>query len=253
MPGETKKTLSYSADKKKWEPTPIFNSNGMCDGTLEKDITVRGVTVGNLKNGDVLKEGMTFTQFVEKLLVKQIPYNYVKPTISLSSNTELKFERGTTITPTISCQYNKHDGGDVLTYKLTKKILKNTTEALDDVVIRDHTEEIILNDNVQFKAEVEYADGPIKQNNLGQDQPEGQIKRNKITSSITISAVKAYWGFPSDSETEPTAEEIRDTDVTGIDLQKGSTIKVVAKPSTRTIVFAYPATLGDCTKIRYED
>lgn len=188
MPGETKKTLSYSADKKKWEPTPIFNSNGMCDGTLEKDITVRGVTVGNLKNGDVLKEGMTFTQFVEKLLVKQIPYNYVKPTISLSSNTELKFERGTTITPTISCRYNKHDGGDVLSYRL----LMNKAEALDAVQIEDYTEEFKLDDNVQFKAEVRYADGPIKQDNLGNNQTEGQIKEGTVTSSITITAARAY-------------------------------------------------------------
>lgn len=36
-------------------------------------------------------------------------------------------------------------------------------------------------------------------------------------------------------------------------MKEGSTIKVVAQPSTRTIVFAYPDTLRDCTKIRYEE
>ena len=50
---------------------------------------------------------MTFTQFVERLLVKQIPPTYTRPTLSVSSNIGLKFEMGKTINPTIITKYNK--------------------------------------------------------------------------------------------------------------------------------------------------
>ena len=248
-PGQTKKTLSYSADKQKWEPTPLFSGGGICDGTLEEEITVKGVTVGSLKDGDVLEEGMTFTEFVRKLLVKKIPPTYTKPTLNLSSNIGLKFERGATINPTITCGYNKNDGGNVLSYKL----LQNQDTVVESTEIQTFNKSFILDNNVQFRAEVKYGNGPIKQDNLGNRHPEGQVKAGIATSTITITAERAYWAYPSDSESIPNADDIRHTNIKGIDLRAGSTIKVTAQASTRTIIFAYPATLRDCTKIRYEE
>ena len=248
--GETRKTLAYSAAKKVWEPTPLFSNSELgCEGSLEKTIVVKGTSAGNIKDGDTLPVGMTFTQFVERLLVKQIPPTYTRPTLSVSSNIGLKFEMGKTINPTIITKYNKNDGGNVLTHK----VYKNNSEVYSGTSLRDYTEEFILNSNVQFKSEVSYAAGAIKNDNLGNPYPQGQIQAGTISNTISINAARAYWGFPSDSPNIPNAEDIRRTNTTGIDLTAGSTIKVVAQPSTRTIIFAYPATLRDCTKIRYEE
>lgn len=248
-PGETRKALSYSADKKAWEVAAIFNSTHACNGVLEKTIVVKGTSAGNIKEGDILNEGMTFTQLIEKMFVKAIYPTYTKPTLSLSSNIGLKFEMGKTIKPTISTKYNKNDGGSVLTHKL----YKNNNEVYNGVTLQDYTEEFVISNNVQFKSEVSYANGAIKNDNLGNPYAEGQIKSGTISSTISLIAARGYWAIASDSPNIPNAEDIRRTAVNGLDLTNGSTIKVVAQPSTRTIIFAYPATLKDCSKIRYEE
>lgn len=249
VPGETRKTLAYSSEKKTWEPTPLFSGDGMCNGVLEEQIVVKGTSAGNIKEGDILPSGMTFTEFVKRMLIKQIPPTYNKPTLNVSSNIGLKFEIGKTINPIISTRYNKNDGGNILNYRL----LKNNVEVKNTVDVEDYTERFILDQNIQFKAEIKYVAGPIKNDNLNNPYPQGQIQDGTINNTITITAARAFWGYASDSETEPNAEDIRRTTITNIDLTAGSTIKAVAQASSRTIIFAYPATLRDCTKIRYEE
>lgn len=249
VPGETRKTLAYSAEKQAWEPTPLFGESISRDCSLEREVVVKGTQAGNIKEGDVLPMGMTFTQFVEKLLIKQIPPTYTKPTLSVSSNIGLKFEIGETINPTISTRYNQNDGGNIVTYKL----FKNNSEVKRSGQVENYTDEFILNKNVQFKAEIKYASGPVKNDNLNNPSPQGQIQSGIISNTITITAARAFWGYASDSEAVPNVEDIRRTAISNIDLTAGSTIKAIAQPSTRTIIFAYPATLKDCAKIRYDE
>lgn len=187
---------------------------------------------------------------IEQLLLNKFPTTYVQPTLSISCN-KVKFELGTTINPTISAKFTQNDAGVVTKYKL----LKGTTTVKEANAISDHIEPAFkLTGDVQYKAEVTYEAGVIKKDSLGNPCPQGQIPSGTISESITLSAVRAAWGYVSDSADIPTADNVRKTAVTDIGLQHGSTIKAVAKAgTTRTIIFAYPEALRDCSKIKYEE
>lgn len=184
--------------------------------------------------------------------VKRVTPTYTEPSLNLTSSVGLKVEQGKSINPTISAEFIQHDAGELQTYKLFKndEVVKEPSSSIEDYTAE---EEFILTENVKYKAEVSYAQGPVLKDNLNKPYPEGQIEAGTIEKEITINAVRAFWGYASDSPNKPTASEIRKMEVTGIDLQPGATITAVAQESSRTIVFAYPAKLGECTRIRYEE
>lgn len=248
MAGETRNILSYSAQTKQWQPMPLFPNIGD-NGSLSKDVHVVGTSVGNIKEGEVLPEGMTFTEFVEKLLIKRILPTYTKPTMGISNLTGTKFELGSTVSINIKPTFNKNDGGNLMNYIL----YKNNEFLYSDIELSNYQTTMVLDGKVQFKGEIEYDDGPIKNDNLDTPCEEGQILRNKISATINIDVARAYWGFQSDTPNIPNAESIRSTDIAGLSLANNSKIVVTANASTRVVVFAYPATLRDCTKIRYEE
>lgn len=82
---------------------------------LEQDVTATNVTVGNIKDGDTLPEGMSFTQFVIKMLI--IPK---KPTYTISSITDLAspIEIGTPVNDAIGT-FVINQGGPINTANAT--------------------------------------------------------------------------------------------------------------------------------------
>lgn len=186
---------------------------------------------------------------IEKLLLKQFPVSYVAPKLSLSSSNGVKFEKGSQIQTTLIPNFTKNDAGTLTKYTL----LRNGSVIKDLPVTENFNEQITLNDNTRYTAQVKYNAGDIKLNSLGKPHQEGQIQAGSKEDSIMLLAVRGSWGCSFTSADKPTAEAIRAVKVTSLDLQNGSTIKVVAGANDRTIVFAYPNDLRECSKIRYEE
>lgn len=76
---------------------------------LEQDVTATNVSVGNIKDGDTLPEGMTFTQFVIKMLITP-----KKPTYVISSITDLPspIEVGTAVNGAVGT-FTINQGGPI--------------------------------------------------------------------------------------------------------------------------------------------
>ena len=216
------------------------------DSALTEDLTVTGVSVGNLTQGKVLPSGSTALDILKEMLVKIIPPTYTSPSVKITSNIT-STEIGKYISPTITVTFNKNDGGNATSCTIKDGgtvISENYTITLPAFYISgDKT----------YSATVSYGDGPIKNNNIGKPDPTGQILAGSVTSSVTIKAYRPYFGFASTDYDSPTAEYIRSKSIAGLNLSTNGTIKVVTQPNSRMVCFAYPATLRDCLKIRYED
>lgn len=78
---------------------------------LDKDVTVTNVTVGNLKNGDILYKGTSFTDLIIRMLISPKKPTYTITNISgLSSPVEV----GTVVNNAIGT-YTQNQGGSILT------------------------------------------------------------------------------------------------------------------------------------------
>ena len=110
-----------------------------------------------------------------------------------------------------------------------------------------------LLNNVVYRGEIDYLDGPIKNDNLGNPYPTGQIKGGTLTVSISITAARPVFAYAKNNNTIPTVSEIRSHAIYSLGATKGSTARVVGNETDQSIIFAYPASLGDCNSIRYEE
>lgn len=251
--GISEEVKDIKANNVKYENDALIYYNGdnwdeieMGSGILDESITVTGVNVGNLTNGTVLDEGTNMVDILKQMLIKVIPPTYKKPTISITSSVT-SAEVGKTISPKLTVTFVQNDGGEVT----SSSISEGNTILGESFTCTVKPFNIISNKT--YTGTVSYDDGAIKNNNIGQPDPSGQIKAGTISSNVTIQAYRPYFGYASDHEVIPDETSIRSQSVKGLNLGHGGTIKVTTEETSRLVCFAYPATLRDCTRIRYEN
>lgn len=162
-------------------------------GALPADLPVAS-PIGDAKGVDdtgKYPKGYTVYDVLKAMLNKRVPHTYVKPTIALTSNATKTVESGSTLAPALSASFTQNEAG-----ALTKlAILKGNTEiATGTTNTLTHTaEEFVIGDEtVGFKATASYEQGPILQDNLGDDSPSGRIEAGSITSSVVNFTGKRY-------------------------------------------------------------
>lgn len=166
------------------------------EGMLMEAITVAGVTVGNITTGTELPVGMTFTEFIKQMMVKQIPPTYSAPSVAFTAPTSNStLEVGTTINLTVTSKFTQNDAGAIITngHKITRKIGNGTAETVatgsaatlsfteNETVIGDATADA----TVVYNSSVSYAQGAVKKDNLGADYPTGRIEAGTKNASAT--------------------------------------------------------------------
>ena len=203
---------------------------------------ITAVRLNNMEDG--IYNNRIDIDLLKSLLIKAP--TYTKPTVSIRANVS-NVEMGKVISPALTVSFVRNDAGSA-----TSVVIKEGNEVLANAYNYTVPSFKITGDKV-YKTEVSYGDGGVKNNNLGQPDSTGQIKAGTITATTTIKAYRGYFGFCSDSSTIPTASEIRNQTVKGLNLSNGNTISVTTSASSRLVCFAYPSTLRDCTKIRYEN
>lgn len=220
--------------------------------TEGQGITVQlgaGATIGGYKTGDVIAPTTMISEILQKLLVKQVPPTYTKPTASLQGTGTTPVEAGTKQTISLNPSYTKNDGGDVTSYTLKKgsEVILDAVEALENHQITDF---VVPEGTTNFSAIIAYAQGPVKKDNLGQDYPTGQIPAGQLTPSKSyVGQRKMFWGSDTNAIEATTSAQIRALANNKLNPQKGTVTPIATGEGTKYIVIAYPASLGDVASI----
>ena len=239
----------FNAVKNKWSVNQggSGGTSGDCEGILTEDITVMGTTVGNFKENDILLEGDTFTTVMKNMLTKEIVPSYSMPTISINSNVSGIKEVGISVNPIISVTFNKNDGGTITLVEIYRgnELINSKTNPNSPY---SFTESITLTTaQVTYKAKISYEDGPIKNTNLGNPYPTGQIKAGSKTSGNTSAIVPVYASYigviDSAYEVSSLNKIVKNT--------KAYTYKY--SMSNQRIVYLYPSSFGELTSIKDEN
>lgn len=235
---KTQKPLGSSKSKQEWEVQ--LGSGG---------------TVGGLKTGDTIPEGTTMDELIKLLTQKSVPATYVQPgvTCRVSTGTAAgSYEVGTEINTTLQGTFTKNDAGELTTIE----ILKNGSSILSQATspITSEAQTFTLGEEtVSFTAKATYAVGPVKNDNLGQPSPEGQIKAGSKTSSAVSFTGKRnlFYGTGVGAAPEATSETVRGLANKKLGPTNGTSFNINVAVGQQYVIIAYPATLRDLTKCFY--
>ena len=221
------------------------------DAALTENITATGTSIGGITDGQTLPLGMTLTEYIKMVHIKMIPPVYVGPTLSASASGTKDVEAGSTVTTTVSGTFNQHDGGALSEYRISKNgSVVFTGDAISAQAI---TPFVIGQETVGFQASADFAEGPIKNDNLGQPYPTGQITAGTANSStINFNGKRmTFYGADSVTVAPATSAEVRALTGSVLGSANGSTFNVTVPAGSRRVVIAYPSVLRSPTSILY--
>lgn len=235
---KTQKPLGSSKSKQEWEVQ--LGSGG---------------TVGGLKTGDTIPEGTTMDELIKLLTQKSVPASYIQPgvTCRVSTGTAAgSYEVGTEINTTIQGTFTKNDAGELTTIE----ILKNGSSVLSQATSPITTEAqtfTLGEETVSFTAKATYAAGPVKNDNLGQPSPEGQIKAGSKTSAAVsfVGKRNLFYGTGVGTAPSVTSELVRGLSNKQLGPSNGTSFNINVAAGQQYVVIAYPATLRKITKCFY--
>lgn len=235
---KTQKPLGSSKSKQEWEVQ--LGSGG---------------TVGGLKTGDTIPEGTTMDELIKLLTQKSVAPAYVQPgvTCRVSTGTAAgSYEVGTQINTTIQGTFTQNDAGALTTIE----ILKNGSSVLSQATSPITTEAqtfTLGEETVSFTVKATYAAGEIKNDNLGQPSPDGQIKAGSKTSSAVSFTGKRNLFYGTGVGTAPsiTSELVRGLSNKQLGPSNGTSFNINVAAGQQYVVIAYPATLRKITKCFY--
>ena len=224
---------------------------------LEEDLNVNiPESIGGVDDGMVFNKGTSLELILKKLFTKASPVTYTNPTSSFSdsSNNMKEIEAGSTVSHTLAYSFTKNDAGNLNSWSVKKgdTVLTSGTTALSGspLTVTNYT---LGEGSITYTFTCNYDEGAIKNDSLGDASPAGHIMAGTLTKTLTITGVRAYWGFGTTVSTIPTGAEIRAKTKNGINAKAGTVITANVAIGDQAVVFAYPETIKDCTSIEYKE
>ena len=212
-----------------------------------------GGALGGFSTNDEIGVGTSLDDIIKKLLVKRIPATYTKPTVSIACPKAGSYEVGTSVAVGVTGTFTQKDGGAVTKMQVIKN--GTTPAALETTTsLIEYTETLSVPDgNTTYKVTAEYAQGAIKQDNLGEDSPTGRIEAGSVTSSnVTITGFrKAFYGAGLGDPAIATSYNIRALGHSANAVKKGSTFSISVPEGQQFAVFAYPKSIGEVAQVMY--
>lgn len=214
-----------------------------------------GGTVGGLKTGDEIPVGTTMDELIKLLTQKAVPATYTQPgvTCRVSSGTAAgNYEVGTEISTAIQGAFTQNDAGALTNIEIKKggsSVLSQATSP-----ITTETQIFTLGEEtVSFTCIATYAEGAIKNDNLGQPSPNGHILAGSKTSSAVsfVGKRNLFYGTGVGAAPEATSEMVRSLANKQLGPSNGTSFNVKVATGQQYVVIAYPATLRDMTKCFY--
>lgn len=232
----------------KWEFMNIDDL--LIENKTIKDIIIKGVTQGGYSEGITIPKGTSFEDIIQKMLTLVIPANYVAPTCNINGSEIKILEAGTIINPTITPSFIKNDAGDITRYLLQKKGIT----VKDTATLQTFTDSNLLvgDETINFRATMFYNDGPIKNNNLDEPSPIGQIKAGSIFSNTVnyVGVRHLFFGCSTNNNPISNNEEIRSLNKKE-NPTAGTALTLNIPAGTKKIIIAYPSTIRDVSSIKY--
>ena len=216
--------------------------NGYVKTVWETGDLITSSRLNNMEDG--IFNNRTDIDLLKSLLIKEP--TYMAPTLQLTSSLS-SAELGSSVSFLLKGVFNKNDAGSV------KSILISDGSIGLSNTYSYTVPSFTLTGDKTYNIKVSYNDGAIKKNNFGIKNPNGQIKAGSLTASTTIKAYRGYFAYCSNNGTVPTIEEIRASAVKGLNATNGTKMSITTTPNTKMVCFAYPYSIRDCTKIRYEN
>lgn len=214
-----------------------------------------GVGLGGFSAGDEITEDMTLAEFAKKLLMKQVPPTYTQPEIKLSRSggtANGNVEIGTNVSVSLSAEFTQKDAG-ALTSIQFKKGGSNVGE-VSSTSPATYTETLNAFDTaVSYTATASYEQGPVKNDNLGQPYPTGQIAAgSKTSSAISFNPYrKGFYGTLTDKSGVINSALVRSLPQSTTSAPaNGNTWSLSVPVGALRVMFAYPATLRDVTSVK---
>lgn len=212
--------------------------------TLQADIIANlgsSGQVGGVADGADITAGTTIEQALRDILIATIHPTYVLPDLVETSDTTPFFlEAGSIINPILDIVYTQNDAGAIV----TKTLKLNGTTISSALPFTDTSRQIIDGDN-HYDATITYAQGAVKNNNLGAPDAVGRIIAGSIVSDNTITYSGLRYVFystlaePTDSATIRTFPGqllgLEDGDVFTIDIPEGASVVSIAMPNNLQI------------------
>ena len=235
---KTQKPLGSSKSKQEWEVQ--LGSGG---------------TVGGLKTGDTIPEGTTMDELIKLLTQKSVPATYVQPgvTCRVSTGTAAgSYEVGTQINTTIQGTFTQNDAGALTTIEILKNGSSILSQATSPITTEAQTF-TLGEETVSFTAKATYAAGEIKNDNLGQPSPDGQIKAGSKTSAAVsfVGKRNLFYGTGVGTTPSVTSELVRGLSNKQLGPSNGTSFNINVAAGQQYVVIAYPATLRKITKCFY--
>ena len=235
---KTQRPLGSSKSKQEWEVK--LGSGG---------------TVGGLKTGDTVPLGTTMDDLIKLLTQKAIPATYIQPgvTCRVSSGTAAgSYEVGTQINTTIQGTFTQNDAGALTSIEI-KKGASSVLSSPTSPVTTDAQTFTLGEETVTFTATATYAEGAIKNDNLGQPSPEGHIQAGSKTSSGVSFTGKRnlFYGTGVGAAPSMTSEAVRGLTNKQLGPANGTSFNINVATGQQYVVIAYPKTLRKITKCFY--
>lgn len=235
---KTQKPLGSSKSKKEWEVQ-----------------LGAGGTVGGLKTGDEIPVGTTLDDLIKLLTQKSVPASYVQPgvTCRVSTGTAAgSYEVGTQINTTIQGTFTQNDAGALTTIEILKNGSSILSQATSPITTEAQTF-TLGEETVSFTAKATYAAGLVKDDNLGQPSPDGQIKAGSKTSAAVsfVGKRNLFYGTGVGTTPSVTSELVRGLSNKQLGPSNGTSFNINVAAGQQYVVIAYPATLRKITKCFY--
>ena len=231
---------------------------GSSKSTEEVEVNLgAGGSVGGLSTGDSIPAGTTLDQLITMLTQKSVPATYTQPgvTCRVSSGTAAgSYEVGTSITTTLQATFTQNDAGALTTLAINKSgVGSPIISGASSPQTTDAQTFTLGEETVSFTATASYADGAIKNDNLGKPSPEGQIKAGSKTSAAVsfVGKRNLFYGTGTGATPEITSELVRGLANKKLGPANGTTFDINVAAGQQYVVIAYPATLRNLTKCFY--
>ena len=235
---KTQRPLGSSKSKQEWEVK--LGSGG---------------TVGGLKTGDKVPQGTSMDDLIKLLTQKSVPATYTQPgvTCRVSAGTAAgSYEVGTEINTTIQGTFTQNDAGALTSIEI-KKGASSVLSSPTSPVTTDPQTFTLGEETVTFTATATYAEGEIKNDNLGQSSPEGHIQAGSKTSSGVSFTGKRnlFYGTGVGAAPSMSSEVVRGLTNKQLGPANGTSFNINVATGQQYVVIAYPATLRKLTKCFY--
>lgn len=213
-----------------------------------------GGELGSLKTGDELPVDMTFDEFIKKLTVKQVPPTYTAPTASLAAAPmTAAYEVGSTASIKFTGTFNQKDAGALGAFDLIQDGVDTPvfTSATSPAVT---TQEVAIPEgSVSFFAKATFAEGDVKKDNLGADYADGHIAAGSVSSTkFTVTGKRcAFYGAGAGEAPAFDSAAIRALSGKTLGPVAGTVLTIPVAVGQQHVVFAYPSSLRDVSKVEY--